>query len=319
LIFYTQRSIEIFFIIIGIWAFIIGVVQLWMMSKISADVQVRNTLLINGIITLVFGVLLLIFPFTSAKVLVTISGLTIGVEDGMGVTRYYAAVEKKVPEVKQTSRVKITIDGEDLLNELETELKLLKRADVDLSKELNRLIITSEAMDEELAGLLEKARALMRERTGRIEILHEHADENLAQAFVQMRRSQALSRLPRIGRTFVGSSGPYVIDSFAPGRYAYAEKDRQRAAELESQSRDLARQYRGTDDEAGRTEAASKLKANLNALFDLKLQGYQEKMSAIESELERLRQRVEERKKNKELIVTGRFKELVGEDNHLRW
>jgi len=286
----------------------------------------------------------------AATVLVAISGLTIGVEDGMGVTRYYAAAEKKMPEVKQTSRVKITIDGEDLVNELETDLKLLQEMDVDLSKELNRLVITSEAMDEELAELLEKARTLMRERTGRIEILHEHAGENLAQAWIEARKSQVnarelLERSPVItfdGRTVVsspglgggmygggGTGGMYggggfgggirVLDSFAPGRYAYAEKDLKRAAELEGQSRDLARQYRTADDEATRTEAASKLKANLNELFDLKLNGYTEKMSSIESELERLRQRVAERKKNKELIVTGRFKELVGEDNHLRW
>ena len=268
----------------------------------------------------------------AATVLVTVSGLTIGVEEGMGVSRYYAAVEKQMPDVKQTSRVKITIDGEDLVNELETDLKLLQEMDVDLSKELNRLVITSEAMDDdELAKLLEKARALMNERTGRIEVVHEHAGENLAQAFVEMRKSQNNARellersmvkphVPTIyRRSVVGSPGAYVLDSLAPGRYAYVEKDRQRAVELESQSRDLARQYRTADDEAKRTEAHSKLKANLNELFDLKLNGYTEKMSSIESELERLRQRVAERKKNKELIVTGRFKELVGEDNHLRW
>jgi len=266
----------------------------------------------------------------AATVLVTISGVTIGVEDKMGVTRYYAAVEKQMPEVKQTSRVKITINGEDLLNELETELRLLEKADVDLNKELNRLTITSDTMDEGLAKLLEKARALMNERTGRIEIVHEHGGENLAQAFVQMRKSQALSKLPRFmtvdGTTVVGGmggfgggGGAFIFDPFISARYAYAEKDRQRAAELEGQSRDLARQYRSTDDEAGRTEAASKLMATLNELFDLKLNGYTEKMSSIESELERLRQRIKERKKNKELIVTGRFKELVGEDNHLRW
>ena len=64
---------------------------------------------------------------------------------------------------------------------------------------------------------------------------------------------------------------------------------------------------------------ASRLKANLNELFDLKLKGYTAKMSTIERELETLRKKVDERKNNKELIVTGRFKELVGEDNPLRW
>jgi uncharacterized membrane protein HdeD (DUF308 family) len=75
LIFYTQRSIEIFFIIIGIWAVTIGIVQLWIMSKIDSKEQIRTTYLINGIMTLVFGIVLLIFPFTAAQVLITISGI----------------------------------------------------------------------------------------------------------------------------------------------------------------------------------------------------------------------------------------------------
>ncbi|MCK5557882.1 MAG: hypothetical protein KAJ01_05865, partial [Candidatus Hydrogenedentes bacterium] len=115
------------------------------------------------------------------------------------------------------------------------------------------------------------------------------------------------------------SGRPGAVRLYISDRYAYPEKDRDHAAELERNSRDLAGQYRRADEEAGRTEVASKLRANLNELFDLKLKGYTEKMGSIKSELERLRQRVEERKKNKELIVTGRFKELVGEDNHLRW
>ena len=75
LIFYTTRSIEIFFAIIGIWAFIIGILQLWLMSKVKNDDQIRNTLLINGILTLLFGILLIIFPFTLAKALIIISGV----------------------------------------------------------------------------------------------------------------------------------------------------------------------------------------------------------------------------------------------------
>lgn len=75
LTFYTQRSIEIFFIVIGIWAFIIGIIQLYLVSKSELESQDKTAFLINGIITLVFGVLLLIYPFTSAKVLITISGI----------------------------------------------------------------------------------------------------------------------------------------------------------------------------------------------------------------------------------------------------
>jgi len=116
------------------------------------------------------------------------------------------------------------------------------------------------------------------------------------------------------GMGVMGGFGPFPFD-----HYAYAQDDRERAAELERDNYDLARQYVRTSDQAERDELATKIKANLNELFDLKLKGYTAKMGAIERELETLREKVEERKTNKELIVTGRFKELVGEDNPLRW
>ena len=75
LVFYTQRSIEIFFVIIGIWAVLVGIIQLWLVSKIEMDDQVRKIYLINGIVTLIFGIVLLIFPFTAAQALVIISGI----------------------------------------------------------------------------------------------------------------------------------------------------------------------------------------------------------------------------------------------------
>jgi hypothetical protein len=254
-------------------------------------------------------------------------------------------VQKDAPEETQSGSVTITISGKELLNDLETELKLLEKADVDLRRELDRLVVTSDTMAEELTELLEKARGLMREHPGRIEILRE-ADSNEKGALDELRRAQELalqagrmtqygglpgSGMGRMGGRgmrgmagtgrggFGGGGGAFFFDPFISDRYAYSEKDRKHAAELEHESRDLARQYVRVSDEAKRTELASSLKANLNELFDLKLKGYKEKMSAIERELQRLQQRVEERKKNREFIVTGRFKELVGEDNNLRW
>jgi hypothetical protein len=184
-------------------------------------------------------------------------------------------------------------------------------------------------MRDELAEILEKTRALMREHTGSMEIVRDRTLNEL----VREKRKEAASYRDAADRYREALVERIVLPSkpeagwaagrrklfVVPDRYAYREEDRKRANELELQSRDLAQQYRTADDEAGRKETAAKLKANLNELFDLKLKGYTEKMSSIQSELERLRKRVEERKKNKELIVTGRFKELVREDNHLRW
>lgn len=75
LTFYTQRSVQIFFSLMGIWAIIVGVVQLIMVSKISSGDSSKNMLLANGVLTVVFGVLLIIFPITSANAVLVISGV----------------------------------------------------------------------------------------------------------------------------------------------------------------------------------------------------------------------------------------------------
>lgn len=75
LTFYTQRSIEIFVIIIGAWAVLIGGVQLYLMTKLEPKDKSKNTFLINGILTVVFGVVLFFNPFTSAKALLILTGI----------------------------------------------------------------------------------------------------------------------------------------------------------------------------------------------------------------------------------------------------
>ena len=75
LTFYTQRSIEIFVIIIGAWAVLIGAVQLYLMTKLEPEDKSKNTFLINGILTIIFGVVLFFNPFTSAKALLILTGI----------------------------------------------------------------------------------------------------------------------------------------------------------------------------------------------------------------------------------------------------
>jgi uncharacterized membrane protein HdeD (DUF308 family) len=75
LAFYTTKSIEIFVIVIGVWAIVIGVAQLYLMSKLESDDKNKNTFLINGIVSVVFGVILMFNPFASAQALVIITGV----------------------------------------------------------------------------------------------------------------------------------------------------------------------------------------------------------------------------------------------------
>ncbi len=75
LTFYTQRSLEIFVIIIGSWAILLGIFQLYIMMKMDSASNSKNTLLVNGLITLIFGVVLFFNPFASATFMVVISGV----------------------------------------------------------------------------------------------------------------------------------------------------------------------------------------------------------------------------------------------------
>ncbi len=75
LTFYTQRSVEIFVYIIGAWAILIGIIQLYTMTKLPDGDRSKNTILINGIITIVLGVILFLYAFVAAKVFWILTGV----------------------------------------------------------------------------------------------------------------------------------------------------------------------------------------------------------------------------------------------------
>jgi uncharacterized membrane protein HdeD (DUF308 family) len=75
LTFYTQKSLEIFVIVVGSWAILLGILQLFLLTKTYYSKNTKNILLGNGLITLAFGVILFFNPFQSAAFLVTISGI----------------------------------------------------------------------------------------------------------------------------------------------------------------------------------------------------------------------------------------------------
>jgi len=75
LTFYTSKSLTIFVMIIGSWAVLVGIVQLYLATKAELLPGEKNSLLINGIITLIFGIILFFNPFKTATILVIISGI----------------------------------------------------------------------------------------------------------------------------------------------------------------------------------------------------------------------------------------------------
>ncbi|HOI32855.1 MAG: DUF308 domain-containing protein [Bacteroidales bacterium] len=72
---YTKETLNFFITLIGIWALITGILQLIALVNISGSLGNKNFFLVNAIISLLFGLLLIINPFAMAKTLVVISGL----------------------------------------------------------------------------------------------------------------------------------------------------------------------------------------------------------------------------------------------------
>lgn len=92
LTFYTSEAVKIFVIIIGIWALIVGGVQLYIAMKLDKEDKNRITFLINGVVTLIFGVILFFDPFHSANFLLQITGVLALI---IGVMLIFLAIKMK--------------------------------------------------------------------------------------------------------------------------------------------------------------------------------------------------------------------------------
>lgn len=73
--FYPGQTLQIFLIMIGIWATIIGLLQIIVSVQMKKKVSNHGMFTINGVITLVFGLLLFYNPLGTVKILFTIIGL----------------------------------------------------------------------------------------------------------------------------------------------------------------------------------------------------------------------------------------------------
>ncbi len=74
LAFFTAKTLEIFVIVIGVWAILLGIGQLIIMTKMESKNDSRF-LLFTGLFTIIFGGLLFFNPFTMASIFATIVGI----------------------------------------------------------------------------------------------------------------------------------------------------------------------------------------------------------------------------------------------------
>ena len=74
LAFFTEKSLEIFVIVVGVWAIMLGIGLLIIMSTLQAKGD-KRVLLYTSLFTIAFGLLLFFNPFASASIFITLIGI----------------------------------------------------------------------------------------------------------------------------------------------------------------------------------------------------------------------------------------------------
>jgi uncharacterized membrane protein HdeD (DUF308 family) len=75
LLLFPQPTLDLFLMLIGIWAIIIGIIQLVIIVNTKGILANKNMLLINGLMTIALGILLLFSPFDWAVFMGKIIGI----------------------------------------------------------------------------------------------------------------------------------------------------------------------------------------------------------------------------------------------------
>lgn len=74
LTFFTEKTLEIFTIVLGIWGIMLGIGQLIIMAAMI-DKNDKRFMLLSGLFTLAFGILLFFNPFAMASIMVIVVGI----------------------------------------------------------------------------------------------------------------------------------------------------------------------------------------------------------------------------------------------------
>jgi uncharacterized membrane protein HdeD (DUF308 family) len=75
IVIHTQKTLEVFVIIIGIWGLLIGGFQLFVVMSIKGPFPGKKLFVFNGALAVLFGILLFFNPFAAAEFFVVIIGL----------------------------------------------------------------------------------------------------------------------------------------------------------------------------------------------------------------------------------------------------
>jgi uncharacterized membrane protein HdeD (DUF308 family) len=71
---FRESSVDLFFILLGVWAIIVGIFQLVILVNIRKQLRNKNIILFNGLLTIALGVVLFFHPFAFAVLLIKMLG-----------------------------------------------------------------------------------------------------------------------------------------------------------------------------------------------------------------------------------------------------
>ena len=75
IMFYPQHSLEFFLIVVGVWAVILGIVQLIIVVNTKGNLAAKNLFLFNGLLTLALGIVLFFDPYSLAAFVIKVIGV----------------------------------------------------------------------------------------------------------------------------------------------------------------------------------------------------------------------------------------------------
>lgn len=89
--------------------------------------------------------------------------------------------------------------------------------------------------------------------------------------------------------------------------------------DLSRKSHDLAASVQTAETEEEREAIRAELGENLNQIYDLQQEMWEEKIAVLEKRLNELREMLEKRAQHRDEIIERRIKELTGEEEYLNW
>jgi uncharacterized membrane protein HdeD (DUF308 family) len=73
--YFPENSLKFFLIVIGVWAVVIGIVQLIILVNAKGEIPGKNIFLFNGLLTLAIGILLFFDPYSLAEFIIKVIGV----------------------------------------------------------------------------------------------------------------------------------------------------------------------------------------------------------------------------------------------------